>query len=393
MGWNVDVITIRDIVYHSIDESLLSECTHRNVYRTASFDPMYLLNKLKKSFRLNTNKLYFNTNHTHKNKIKKFFPIDDKSGWLPFAINTGMKALLVNRYAAVIVTCGPFSSSLAAFYLAKKAKIPLIIDYRDHWTLNNTVTRSFAFNSIQRLENKLLKKADLILTATNIMKMDLVKSFGHDLSNKILPFYNGWDEADFINKECRRIPDGKIRISYLGSLYGERPLSYLLNALCDIQTELPQTDLELWMVGNFYPETHKEIELSGFRNKTVFIGQQQHSEAVQLMLDSDILLLIIGGEMNKWILTGKLFEYLRCRKPILTLAPVQSEAADILRSCGHKAICNMTDSPEIKHCLLSLINALQTGEYAYTIPYDYERSNQVRNLDAAIHAIPAIKKH
>ena len=180
------------------------ECTAHKIIRTASLDPMYLLNKLKNLLHLNTDKLYFQTKSTQKETIKKLFPIDDKIGWLPFAIQAGKQALLTNRYDAVMVTCGPFSSALAAQRIAKLGKIPFILDYRDLWTLNNTTYQpsGLFYKLLQKLEQNACRSADLVLTATEFMKQALQDRFGKHLEAKLLTFYNGWDEADF---------DGKIR--------------------------------------------------------------------------------------------------------------------------------------------------------------------------------------
>jgi glycosyltransferase involved in cell wall biosynthesis len=386
LGWEVDVITTAGIVYHSSDETLLKECHHRKVIRTFSLDPMFLLGRLRKLLRLNTDKLYFGTRSTHKGLIKNLFPIDDKIGWCPFALKAGRQALLTNRYEVVMVTSGPFSSALAARKVAKAGKIPFIIDYRDHWTLNNTTDqpKGVLFRVLQLLESNILRSADLILTATSHMKQDLADRFGQSLEEKILPYYNGWDEADFAGRQRQRQPDGKIVISYIGTLYGDRPLSFFLKALHQVTSEKPELNVELRMIGNFYPETHQQAEQSGIAEKVVFIKQQTHSDAIQMMLDSDILLLVIGDEKNKWILTGKLFEYLRCQRPILALASSDSEAAQILNSCNQNAICSIDDTTSIKACLLHLFDLYKTGLPEYSIPDEYERSRQVRNLNAAL---------
>ncbi|MFO7660760.1 MAG: glycosyltransferase [Candidatus Cloacimonadaceae bacterium] len=382
LGWQVDVITIKDIVYHSRDESLLSECRHHKIFRTASLDPMFMLNNLQKLLRLNTDKLYFQTKSTQKKNLKKLYPIDDKIGWLPFAIQAGKKALLTNRYDAMMVTCGPFSSALAARHIAKLGKIPFIMDYRDHWTLNNTTQQhgGFFYKLLQRVEQSCLQSATLVLTATDSMKQALTKHFGQYLEAKTMTFYNGWDEADFVNMLRSRQPDGIFRIVYPGTLYGDRPLAFFLSALQQIHQENPEADFEFWLVGNFYAETHQEVENSGVADKVKFIGQQSHQKAIQMMLDADILLLVIGDAKHDWVVTGKLFEYLRSQRPILALATQQSEAAMILREAGHESICDIDDTAAIKAALQKLFSSLPVSVDQFIIPSGYERFCQVRNL-------------
>jgi len=382
LGWEVDVITIREIVYHSTDASLLSECTHQRIFRTASLDPMFVLDKLKKIFRFNVEELYFNTTASGKSLIKKLFPIDEKIGWLPFAYHAGKQAILTHRYQAVMVTCGPFSSAPAAYFIAKKVKLPLILDYRDHWTLNNSIDQPQRriFRIIQNLEKHLLNSAALVLTATGRMKQDLAAKFGKHLTDKIMPFFNGWDEADFAGKLSNRIPGGSTKIAYLGTLYEGRTLKYFLQALKELSRDCSIPEFEFQLVGNFTSASITEVEASGIADKISLIEQQNHARAIQIMLEADVLLLVVGDEKHKWVLTGKLFEYLRCQKPILALAPKQSEAADILRSCGHTEICDINNPDEIKQNLLALFSISKSGIYDYKIPYEYERSSQVKKL-------------
>ncbi|HOD17341.1 MAG TPA: glycosyltransferase [Candidatus Cloacimonadota bacterium] len=381
-GSKVDVITIRDTLYHSKDETLLTECVPDRLFRTASFDPLYLLNKIYSLLPFSKKDIYGSASTSTKNKVKSFFPIDDKIGWVPFAVKAGKKALLTNKYDAVMVTCSPFSAILAAQRIARFGKLPLVLDYRDHWTLNNFVFQhqGRSFQRLQKLEQKCLREAALVLTSTSAMKDDLTANFGSELKAKILPFYNGYDEADFIDLKRQRQSDGKIRITYLGTLYGERSLTSFLQAFQQVQNAYPERDLEFWLVGNFPPEIHAEIEQSGIANKVVFIPQQPHKQALQLMLDTDILLLVIGDEKTNWSLPGKLFEYLRCRRPILALTDKNSEAAKILLSCGHKTICPQNDVDAIGSCLEELTENIPVDENLYQIPYEYERGRQVRML-------------
>ncbi|MBM4399643.1 MAG: hypothetical protein FJ041_04865, partial [Candidatus Cloacimonetes bacterium] len=65
LGWEVDVITVRDILYHSLDESLLNECRAHKVIRTASFDLMYLINSIRRLISVQTDNLYFKTSSKH----------------------------------------------------------------------------------------------------------------------------------------------------------------------------------------------------------------------------------------------------------------------------------------------------------------------------------------
>ncbi|RLC50641.1 MAG: hypothetical protein DRI23_06670, partial [Candidatus Cloacimonadota bacterium] len=42
-GWNTDVITVKDIVFHSYDDELAKEDMSENLFQAPSIDPMSIL--------------------------------------------------------------------------------------------------------------------------------------------------------------------------------------------------------------------------------------------------------------------------------------------------------------------------------------------------------------
>ena len=117
---STDVITVKDIVFHSTDNKLLKEDKAHNIIRTSSFDLMSILKKISNP---KTNKaVYFKTPEKYKKIIRNIFPIDDKIGWLPFVMKAGKELFKENKYDAVMATMGPYTSGIAAYKLAKKNK-------------------------------------------------------------------------------------------------------------------------------------------------------------------------------------------------------------------------------------------------------------------------------
>ena len=136
-GWEVDVITVKNIVFHSFDYSMLEENKAKNTFYVSSIDPMSILNRIFSNKKEITKKVYFKTPEKIKKIIRSSFFIDDKIGWLPFALKKAYKLCKNKKYDAVMATMGPYTSGIIAYYVSRKYKIPLIIDYRDHWTLNH----------------------------------------------------------------------------------------------------------------------------------------------------------------------------------------------------------------------------------------------------------------
>jgi hypothetical protein len=89
---------------------------------------------------------------------------------------------------------------------------------------------------------------------------------------------------------------------------------------------------------NFYGTIHPTVlnSLSGSKNVNV-LKDVPHSQVVDIMLNSNILLLVIPNtENNKGILTGKIFEYMATKNFILGIGPTDGDAAKILSQtkCG-----------------------------------------------------------
>jgi len=136
-GWDVDVISVKDIVFHSYDEDMQDECKENFLYRVKSWDLMSLLHQVKGSKKTSSDKkLYFQTPEKFKRIVREIFPIDEKIGWLPFAYKMGVYLCSQKQYDAVIATIGPFTSAIVAYLVSKRAGVPLVVDYRDAWTLH-----------------------------------------------------------------------------------------------------------------------------------------------------------------------------------------------------------------------------------------------------------------
>lgn len=376
---STDVITVKDIVFHSKDNKLLKEDRAEEVIRTASLDPMYILKKFSKP---KTNKrVYFNTPEEYKKVIRNIFPIDEKIGWLPFILKAGRKLIRKYKYDAIMATMGPYTSGVAAYKLSKMNKLPLIIDYRDHWTLNPYITFSSKFhqNNSKRWERKILIHATSITVVSKTMKDDLVKHFGDQLKSKIQVIYNGWDEDDFSNFVINNFE--KKLIKYIGNFYGHRTLKYFIQALELLQSQNQiSNDFIVEFTGNYYAETIEFINNSQVSHLIKVHPQIEHQEAIASLMNCNALLLFIASYKGKGVLTGKLFEYLRSGKEILAMIPPNGEAADILKQNDHKLICAMEDVEKISENFLKLLQISKSKNYSREISSEFSREDQTHKF-------------
>jgi len=393
-GFEIDVITPRDLEYLYRDDSLQGQQSERKLYRTKSADPMALLKRLRPSGKGDASKLYMNTPERAKLLMRRLWPIDNKIGWLPFLIQTGRQALRENHYDLIYISLGPFSSGLGAYRLSVESGLPLVLDMRDYWTLlGDYELQGFAWQ--RRLssywEARLYRHASLIVTATDGIGTDICKAFGEELKPKCLTIYNGWDEEDFEGLEAVR-PGSGFELAYFGNIYARRSLSKFYQALGSLREEgrLPEgTHVQLY--GNFFKETKDEAQNSGVSDLVEFIPQLSHRDALRAMLNSHVLLLTLNSSGPTGTLSSKIFEYLRSGRPILAMVPAQKEAAALLQRCAQPYICAMESSASIRAALLSLI-----GDYdprrVYSTPPELERGAQISKLAEALMGVEKVER-
>lgn len=379
-GALIDVLSVADIEYLTTDEALSTECGHRKLIHCKSYDLMALGKKLHKSGAIDSRKLYLQTSERIKRLVRATLPIDDKIGWLPGLFVAAKKAISEEVYDLIYVSCGPFSSAIAAYMLSKEYQIPFVIDYRDYWSLLDDyliyltpLHRKFA----AYWERKILKDARLVIGATQGIVDDLAKNFGSEIASKSFVLYNGWDEEDFIQPFLGGSTE--IELAYFGAMYARRSLKHLYRAILEIREMgcLPQ-NLRIRLYGNFFIEARQEIAESGIEDIIEVVPQLGHREAIQKMGSASLLLLLINSNSPFGTLTSKVFEYLRCEKPILAMIPRNNEAARLIRSCGHDLICAMESTSSIKACLLRFLSG--NFKRSFCIPREFERSRQIGDL-------------
>ena len=109
-----------------------------------------------------------------------------------------------------------------------------------------------------------------------------------------------------------------------------------------------QNKYKVELIGNIHPDVKVYIQKQGFDKFVDFISYVDHSEAIQKMVDSHFLLLVIPNTAkNKGIVTGKLFEYIRSMSKIIMIGPLDSDAAEIISNTSSGRCFDYESSAEI----------------------------------------------
>jgi glycosyltransferase involved in cell wall biosynthesis len=259
------------------------------------------------------------------------FVPDPKMLWIGPSARYLKRYLKANPVDAIISTGPPHSMHLIAKRVSKSLSIPWIADFRDPWTgmynfksLKNTALTSFIH---KRMEKSVLRSAGSVVVVTNGMKTEMENLGAKDVA----VITNGFDEQDFSGTDI--ILDNKFTISYTGLFFRDRNPSYLWKVLGEMVTEDREFagDLQIRLVGNIDSAIAGEVRSAGLENNLELHSYMSHNKVIDIQRQAQILLLSSGMEPeSKSILTGKFFEYLAARRPILAFGYGDSDIAAAL---------------------------------------------------------------
>ena len=259
-----------------------------------------------------------------------FYIPDARKGWNKHAFEYAIDIIKKNNIDTVITSSPPHSSQLIGLKLKQELKLKWICDLRDPWTglfYNKTLYQTSIAKWIDKnYESQCLKAADEIIVVSKSIAKQFINSYP-ELNTKMNIIPNGYDPDDF--QDITKTESKSKYISYIGSLGEAYPIENFIGAFKTLSLKNPNWKLRF--VGNISGKTKNLIEKSNLELFVEVIPYKPHQEAVEYMVNSSILLLIIPEiEENEGILTGKLFEYIASGASIILIGPINGDAAAIL---------------------------------------------------------------
>ena len=315
-----------------------------------------------------------------------FFIPDAKKYWIKPSVKFLKKYLSENKVDAVITTGPPHSLHLIGFQLKKELNIKWLADFRDPWTSlyynEDFNLSSFAKEKNKKLETEVLKNADIVLTVSNSLKKEFSKT-----AKKVAVITNGFDSEVYL-KDTQKL-SSKFSISHVGLLPKQSNPTILWEALKEISEENPQflKDLEINLTGNVNDVTLQGLKDIGLDNNLVLNGYVSHKAAIELQQQAQVLLLLIPKTVNsQGIITGKIFEYLQAKRPILAIGPEDGDLAAILNNTNAGFIVGFEEKLKLKTVILELYNKYKNGNLAVDSSNieQYHRKNLTEKLSVTI---------
>jgi glycosyltransferase involved in cell wall biosynthesis len=243
---------------------------------------------------------------------------DIQIAWL----STIRGAWLARTCDCLYASCSPFSSALSACLIKRLTGRPLVLDFRDPWTLNpHSHHTTLQRRILARMEAWAIRSCDaLILNTPGAERLYRHRYPAH--AHKMTCVPNGFDR---LNLTPARHTD-RFTIMHVGDFYRSRTPERLLEALC----ELNDPTIEFVQLGPGSDVLDRYADRVRIRH----IDRVRHEEALALMQTASLLYLVQGWErgVSEYVsVASKTYEYLATGLPVLAEVPPGDNADVIAR--------------------------------------------------------------
>jgi len=306
-------------------------------------------------------------------RADRFWPgFRENLHWAWPAFIEGVKILLRGKIDLIWATGDPWSSLRAAYNLAGCFRLPLVADFRDPWTygiLWNPETPTLAEWN-RRWQRKILARAAKTVFASPLTCDIMARQVAPDLADRFTTITNGFDPAPC--DAWRDVPSDKCLFAFVGNL---SPAYRDPRIIIDALRLLPHLSDEICFqfVGN----------MNGFesivdQNLVRHLSPVSHIQSRRCMRGADVLVLLqTFAGLGSDVVSGKAYEYLAARKPILAVVPEQGGDAWLVRSADAGMITGISDPKSIAraiehyHSLWKSCQLTQQGDHIDITPFSH----------------------
>lgn len=281
-----------------------------------------------------------------------FFIPDARFSWVKPSVKYLDGILEKEKFDAIVTTGPPHSMHLIGKKLKEKHDFLWLTDFRDPWTsmdyLDEMYLTSFARKKHARLEESIVTKSDQMIVVGRTMYNEYLEKYG--VKSEVI--YNGYED-NAKNEKVFELDD-KFTIVHIGSFLKNRNCDDLWKVLSEYCKESQEfaAKLEIRLIGNVAPNVLEAIESFGLNDNLNLIPYIPFEETQKFLFGAQTLLLPIDRIKNaEFVLTGKMFEYLKSKRPILLLAPIKGDATDIIQQCQAGYCCDFNDEIAIRESL------------------------------------------
>jgi glycosyltransferase involved in cell wall biosynthesis len=407
-GWDVDVLTVKNIRYHAYDRSLLDELEGVAVHRAGSLEPLRLswlagwrpppppppvesFAQLEEAAR-RARPPVSAASRCYKAVSRRLFQPDEQVLWWPFAAARGRRLGRERPFDVALTTSPPESCHLVGCALKRATGCRWVADFRDLWSEHH-LRRGVgpAGRGLNRLlEARVLREADGVVANTAAMTEYFRR---RDVAaERLLTLPNGFDPGDF-GEALAKVSEEDFVVVHNGSFRGGRRAATLLRgfAAARARDAAFASRAKLYLLGINRADDLRLAEKLGLGDAVFHVGYIRHAEALRACRGADLLTLVMSAEEGPALVPGKLYEYLGAATPILAAIP-PGEARRVLEATTRGAeVCPADEAAAVADGLLAVFGRRRRGALQYETDgaavVTYTRRRQARTLAAFVETM------
>jgi hypothetical protein len=276
-----------------------------------------------------------------------FIP-DARKYWIKPSVKF-LTGYLKNHPADALVTTGPpHSMHMIGQKLHNKLGIPWLADFRDPWTgidfYHHLMLSEKADRKHQRMERSVIREANAVVAVGHVLADELARIGNREVH----VITNGYDDGDIPDKPVKRNHD--FTITHVGAMNKDRNHKAFWKAVRQLIDSLEEQKekIRIELIGKLDLSVRESIAQNDLSDYTIIKRYLPHRDAIGELCRSHLLYLPVNNTPNaKGILTGKLFEYLAVRHPILAVGPPEGEVSNLLKETKSGEIFDFTDQKGI----------------------------------------------
>jgi glycosyltransferase involved in cell wall biosynthesis len=313
-------------------------------------------------------------------KLARHFAIDSAIGWINEA-QSACASLNRNDADVILATGPPFAAFVLAKRLSERLNCPYVLDYRDPWVVHPD-SRISAMQATVELERKLIEDGAAVTVVSHSLLNGRLK-----IGPKLHVVTNGFNPDNMA--EVKPYEFGHFAIVYAGNFYPpKRVITPVMEALRHLSEKEAGVSIE-WRFhyyGAHGDHVHKEAQRFGITDKIVIHGRVAHAEALSALRGSSVAVVITSvleekAEQDGGIVTGKLFELLGMRVPVLFVGPYGADVDHVIEIAG---LTRKVTASNIEG-MVSFLKEVISGEAPKAkAPDVYAWPNIIKKLDAIL---------
>lgn len=325
---------------------------------------------------------------------------DRWAAWWLGAVPRGLAMIRKYRPQAIWSTYPIATAHMIAQTLHRLSGLPWIADFRDPMAQEGYPDDPRTWRSFQRIEEGALRNAVWSVFVTSGAARLYNERYPDVPRDRLKVIENGYDEETFApldtTSTAATLPlvPGTTTLLHSGVVYtSERDPTQFFQALRRMLDtgSLRRGELRVRLRASAHEsELNAMIATSRIADIVELSPPIPYRDALQEMLRANGLLVLQATNCNAQI-PAKVYEYFRCRRPIIGLTDPAGDTATVLRNAGIRDIARLDSVEEIASVLRRFLDQVRRGKAALpdaNYVAEASRLNRTRELAGLLDRAP-----